>query len=342
MLIPIPKPNRAVQIAQGAARSATSAFDRAASALSLGSVGQAVARSADLATGGVVTRAQEILGVKSGPEYGAVGRVSGKVGGLASSVLRPSEGLSQWGNLSSKLIARMYALGSEGTEDFADGMVRGPITEVVFDSSFNWLSPFESTGPESKAPALMAMIQTGQIGQIANVLQASGLGSVPGVGEYLKSSAEKTKSFSDDLKGRTGITKLNSRQVFSGMPPIKITMVLHLRAMTDPQTQVMDPYQKLLEWAMPKELAEDGVIAELIRNGSNEFIKSMFPSRAPTMIGFNYANNRYSPMVIEAISNPLDGPMSPEGLPIYRAVQITLATLTALDRNDVAGIFSRS
>ena len=64
--------------------------------------------------------------------------------------------------------------------------------------------------------------------------------------------------------------------------------------------------------------------------------------KAPQMVGFTYANNRYAPMVIEGIGNPIDGPMGPTGLPIYRAVQITLATLTALDKNDVAGLFSRS
>lgn len=368
-----------MQLVEGAVRAANNpsgAFERASAAVRSrnegdGPIGVArsAARAADLATGGVLTRVREIAGSvregfsrantaagsQSAPEDEIVGTVVGKIGGI-NATLRPNDGLPQWGNLSGKLIARLYACDSKGKEivspgalraGFSSNDVRGPITEAQFEATLNWQSPFENAGPESKAPALMAMLQTGQVATLANSLLAEAGGDASGglagaARSALIDAASKTAGYARDLEGRTGITKLNSRQVFSGMPPIKITMVLHLRAVTDPQTEVMDPYRRLLEWALPQELAEAGVINELITSGSSDFIKAMFPSSAPRMVGFSYANNRYSPMVIESIGNTIDGPMGPTGLPVYRAVQLTLATLTALDRNDVAGIFSRS
>lgn len=374
-LIPAPKPDTTTKVVEGAVRAVrdpVGAFERATAAVRSRNLGddmtgiaRGAARAADAATGGMLTQAKEVYGsVKEGWQRGmedsagigeaagtaveaeeALGtQVSGAVGGLLASVLRPSDGLPQWGNLSSKLIARLYPCDSAGVEIVGAGGasdVRGPVTEAMFEASLNWQSPFENSGPESKAPALMAMLQTGQIATVANALQAviPGDGMISGM---LSETAEKTAQYARELEGRTGITKLNSRQVFSGMPPIKLTMVLHFRAVTDPETEVMQPYQRLLEWALPKQLAKDGVLAEVIKTGTDDLIKALFPSLAPQMVGFTYGNNRYSPMVIESIGNPIDGPMGPTGLPIYRAVQLTLATLTALDKNDVAGIFSRS
>lgn len=316
-----------------------------------GTVVRGAVRAVDLATGGVVGQIGRVLGRKSaGSSVGSV--VSGRVGGKPITSTTPASGLSQWGNLSPHLIARLYLCDSQGVELSADGIssdgfslgdVMAPATEVNIEATLNWQSPFENAGPESRAPTVMAMLQTGQLATVANALQATGAFSQDSVlGRSLNNIANNTKDFAKDLEGRTGITKLNSRQVFSGMPPIKITMVLHFRAFSDPQKEVMEPYQRLYEWALPKELAADGVLSELITNGSNDFVKSLFPSKAPPLVGFKFKNNRYSPMVIESMSSPLDGPVGKTGLPLYRSVQLSLATLTALDRNDVARIFSRS
>lgn len=271
--------------------------------------------------------------------------VSGLVGGLVDSLLGTASTATQWGNLSPHLIARLYPCDAKGAEiinPLGATEVLAPITESNFEVVLNWQSPFEQTGPESKAPALMAMVQTGQLATVANALQAL----IPGegkAGQLLGDIAKSASTYASELEGRTGITKLNSWQVFSGMPPIKLSMVMHFRALSDPQTEVMEPYQRLLEWALPQELADDGILPELIRNANSgsDVIKGLFPSLAPHMVGFSYANNRYSPMVIENISNPIDGRLDSNGLPIYRAVQITLATLTALDKNDVSKIFRR-
>lgn len=295
-------------------------------------------RTADLATGGLVTAGKEFFGL------------AGDTGGIQAAVIggrdiAPVYGeLSQWGGLSKHLIASIYPCDDTGAEIMGQNNqsqgIMMPATEVQYEATLNWQSPFESAGPESKLPTIMAMIQSGQIGQLANVVGAA-VGTDSKIGEMINKATGSIAGVSDSLKGKTGITKMNSRQVFAGMPPIRITMILHFRAVSDTETQVMEPYQKLLEWTMPQKLAESGVISEMVQ-AKGDVLSGMFPSDAPTMIGFRFANNRYAPMVIESVGNPLDGPMDSEGRPVYRAVQVTLATLTALDRADIANIFTRS
>lgn len=261
--------------------------------------------------------------------------ISGKIGG------NPNErngSLTAWGGLSRHLIGNLYACDSKGIIDTAQGVVAGPVSDITFEASFNWQSPFENAGPESKAPALMALIQTGQIGTVANALQAA----FPNVNAALGDPASTLASAAKDLEGKTGITKLNSRQVFSGMPPIKIPLTMHFRAVTNARSEVLEPYQRLLEWAMPQELAKDGVLPAVIGSGSlADLIKALFPSKAPQMVAFEYAKQKFAPLVIESVSTPLDGPKGDDGLPLYYAVQIQLSTLTALDRADIKGLFIR-
>ncbi len=218
----------------------------------------------------------------------------------------------------------------------------GPITVVSIEGTLNWQSPFESTGPEAKAPALMAMLQSGSLVPVINAIQAANPVENSTVNGFLNSAATKAKQIAKELEGRTGITKLNSRQVFSGMPPVKITMTIHFRAMYDTMAEVVEPYQRLWEFSLPQQLAQDGVLTEVIASTGSEnssFLKAMFPSMAPLMVSMTYANNRFPAMVIEGISNPLDGPMDDNGRPIFRSVQVMLATLTAIDRADVQKFF---
>lgn len=296
-----------------------------------------ISRVADLRTGGLVSAASSIFGAA-----GTADPLTGQVSSNPDQALNVS-GLSQWGALSKHLFATLYPCDAKGVEktgsNGASFAIAAPATDVQFESTLNWQSPFENSGPESKAPTIMAMIQTGQIATVANALQAV----LPdgAAGDLARGIAGKTESWAKALEGRTGITKLNSRQVFSGMPPIRVTLVLHLRAVTDPELEVLQPYQQLLQWAWPQKLAENGVVSEMLTSGEGA-IRAMFPSIAPQMVGFKFGNERYRPMVIESIANPLDGPKDSQGRPIYRSVQVTLATLTALDTNDVADIFSRS
>ena len=302
-------------------------------------IGQ-VTRTIDLRTGGLASAVSSVLGSPK-----SVADPIGQIKSNPNQAINVS-GLSQWGALSKHLFATLYPCDAKGVEKTsstgASSAISAPATDVQFESTLNWQSPFESSGPESKAPTIMALIQTGQVATLANALQLALEGSPVNIGtDFLKNLASKAESAAKALEGRTGITKLNSRQVFSGMPPIRITMVLHFRAVSDPDIEVIQPYQQLLEWAWPQKLAEAGVVSEILTSGDG-VIRAMFPSIAPQMVGFQFGNERFRPMVIESVGNQLDGPKDSQGRPIYRSVQITLATLTALDANDVASIFSRS
>ncbi|HEX8590646.1 hypothetical protein [Pseudomonas sp.] len=269
------------------------------------------------------------------------GTLAGTAVGLLGGVLAASSAASSWGKMSTYLIAQLYACDADGKQlDSEPNFVMGPITDATFEASLNWQSPFENAGPESKAPALMALLQSGQAATVVNALQAA----FPSLASNSTSAsaAETAKNVAKDLEGRTGITKLNSRQVFSGMPPIKIPITLHFRAMLDPETEIMVPYRRLLSWLLPQNLAKDGILTEVIASSGSSaanMVKAMFPSTAPLMVGLKYGINNYYPLVIESISHPLDGPIDSSGKWIYRAVQLTLSTLTALDRNDVPKMF---
>lgn len=52
------------------------------------------------------------------------------------------------------------------------------------------------------------------------------------------------------------------------------------------------------------------------------------------MVGLEYGKQTFSPMVIESMSMPLTVPRSSDGDPLNVAVQLVLATLTALDADD--------
>lgn len=352
-IIPTPITEGATRLVQGATKTVERLSEQVqgriqqeVESVTSGRVLGDIQKAADQATGSLITKAQMALGINSGSATGvpastkAVSSViSGAVGGTDETY--STSDTAQWGQLSPHLIARIYPCNPDGTEKFSDGVslgIKGPITEAAFDATLNWQSPFEQMGPESKAPTLMAMLQTGQIATVANAIQAVIPGNNP-VSELGRTVAGKAEAWAKDLEGHTGITKLNSRQVFAGMPPIRLMFQFHLRAVTSAQAEVMQPFQRLLEWALPQKLAPNGVFNEVISPNGEGFIKSMFPSLAPQMVGFTYGNNRYAPMVIEQIGHPLDGPMDQNGLPIYRVVQLTLATLTALDKNDVATIF---
>jgi hypothetical protein len=303
----------------------------------------------------------DVLGGVGSEIIGAISSEGGKTGavaGIVGAVLSNKAADKTWGNLNPKLIASFFACDSKGNP-LLEPDVKAPISDASIDYTFNWQSPFENTGPESKAPALMAMLQSGQFATVINSLQTVLPDGILKVGGgAMDEMAAKATAMTGELEGRTGITKLNSRQVFSGMPPVKITLTLHLRALKDPESEVYALYQRLLSWSLPQQLAADGTLSSIIQQGGNlgteaanngsmkalqqsgdATIKALFPSEAPMMVGLMYGGQVFKPMVIETISNPLDGPRQRDGKSTYLPVQITLSTLTALDRSDVAKMF---
>jgi hypothetical protein len=257
---------------------------------------------------------------------------------------------SDWTGLNPKLLAKFYPLklGADGgwtqsmdtrkvsdASDFTvfDGVeVWCPITDAQSEMTFNWHSPFEGAGAESKAPTLSAMLQSGSLNA-----------GVQAVGEKIGGSAatDAASSALSSAQGRAGITKLNSTQVFQGMPPVKLSLTAHFRAIVDPQKEVRDPISMLKQWAVPQYLAPDSVIANAIKNGASEpGIETLFPSMVPQIIGMRYGDMTWAPLVIESISEPISGPRDVNGVLISSSVTLSLATLTAIDRQDIQRIYA--
>jgi len=268
-----------------------------------------------------------------------------------SNVRKPDILTSYWDGLSPHLIAKFYPLkkvsGGSGWEQSVeknrvvsaadsftvdDGFeVHAPITDGTSEMTLNWNSPFENAGTESIAGTLTAMLQSGAAASMVQTV-AKALG-VDTKGNSVVAMLEKAT-------GRTGITKLNSTQVFGGMPPLKLTLTLHFRALLDPITEVRMPIVQLQQWAAPQMLSADGTIAAGIAGaGEKDFIETAFPSISPQVIGMKYGDRTYEPMVIESISEPFTGLRSEKGVLVQQSIQITLCTLNALDRRDIARIY---
>lgn len=260
---------------------------------------------------------------------------------------------SDWQGLSPHLIAEFYpvmlTISDDGSRNYVLDVTAGrsvfaPLLDgAEIEYSFNWQSPFEQMGTESKAPALTAMLQSGVMASAYEGFMASTYGekAAEAMGGTSDSIGEAIKS----MEGRTGITKLNSTQTFSGMAPVKCTMKLLFRAYSDPKKEVMQPIQQLLEWAVPKKLSPDSslvLMAKLAGNTSTnvgDYISALLPSEAPQMIAMRYKGRLYSPMVIESITDPITSPTTSGGDYASAEVSLSLASLFAWDKADIKSIY---
>jgi hypothetical protein len=237
---------------------------------------------------------------------------------------------SEWGGLSKHLIATFYEVERGGPEKqqwvpVAGGkVIKAPLTEASMEVVLSWQSPFEGAGADKSAPALSAMMQSGALQPFVS----DGGGASKVLGKF---------------EGRTGITKLNSMQVFSGMPPIKLQVSAMFRAWSDPQSEVEAPFDQLMAWALPKALADDGAVMSVLdglkqaaAGGPLDDAAAMalLPSLAPVKIAMRYKGRLYSPLVIESIGKPLSSPIDGNGRYVELLIPMTLCTLTALDRKD--------
>lgn len=227
---------------------------------------------------------------------------------------------SKWGDkkdkLSPHLIAKFKAMkrgeGGKFIVDDSSPVVEAPLTECNMEMAVNWQSPFENTGAESSFPAITAMLQTGALTPFLN---KAGLG---------ESKFSKTI---ESFAGKSGVSKLNSTQAFTGMPPVKIQAVALFRAWSDPKIEVEAPFDQLMQWSLPEKMAEDGTILSMM-NGE------MLPSTIPVCISMTYKGRTYEPLVIESISHPMGSPVDKNGDHVELLIPLTLCTLTALDRKD--------
>lgn len=241
---------------------------------------------------------------------------------------------SLWDGLSPHLIASIYEVNHK-SERIGDVVVRAVFADDAnLEATFNWQSPFEQAGPESRAPALMAMAQSGALQPLVERL-----------GER---AGNATREISETARGRTGITKLNSTQVFSGMPPLRIQSTLLLRAWRDPDTEVERPLDQLMQWGLPRYLAPEGTMLgasiDFLMGESKSvdaFIEAAMPSEAPSLIAISYKGRTYAPMVIESIGVPLHSPIDKLGRFVQLELPVTFSTLTAKDRNDWTAMRNR-
>ena len=242
---------------------------------------------------------------------------------------------SKWDGLSPHLLAHFFEVDNDNgawkrTSKTDPATVVAPLTEASMEASLNWQSPFEQSGPESKAPALMAMLQSGALQPIVNQVFGSSKDATDA-----SAAQQKSGDFLKQFEGRTGITLLNSTQVFNGMQPVKFQVVAVFRAWSDPVKEVEEPVAKLMEWALPVELSKDGSVlaraAQAVK-GDMGYLEALMPSRAPIRIAMKFKGRTYFPLVIESIGQPLNAPVDRNGRFVEQLIPMTLCTLTALDR----------
>ena len=250
---------------------------------------------------------------------------------------------SQWGDMSPHLLARINQVKKvkaengdtrwEHSKDCDPAVVVCPFVESSLEIQLGWQSPFENAGAESRAPALMAMLSSGALQAVIDAImgnKGTSYSSQGGIADALK-----------EFEGRSGITKTNSTQVFSGMPPLKLSGTALFRAWASTQTEVKQPIDKLISWALPVSLASDStLLAEAVRaaKGEKSWIKALMPSVSPIIVSISVAGQVHCPMVIESVSMKLDKPIDQFGRFIEQELQITFCSLSAIDRGDWARI----
>lgn len=225
---------------------------------------------------------------------------------------------SKWGGLSKHLIASFYEVDRNGKRVNPDVTVKAPLTESNFEVSLNWQSPFENQA-NIESSTLQQLVQSGAI--------------QPPLQKVDNAIGTKLSTLAASVEGRTSVTKLNSTQVFVGEQPAKFNVTAIFRAWEDPQTEVHDPFNQLMKWALPIELAKDGLLlSRLATDGLSSSVP--FPSKSPTLIAVKYKDCTYWPLVIESIAKDTNAPVDKNGKFVELSVPMSLTTLTAIDRQD--------
>lgn len=245
---------------------------------------------------------------------------------------------SKWAGLSRHLIASFFPVESYSSGDDKKVMwrraansveVQAPLTDGNLEATLNWHSPFENTGADQKFSSLSALLQSGTLTPLAilfkEFMDKKGLGN-----SLTDELVDRTRK----LEGRSSITKLNSTQVFNGMPPLKISVTAHFRALEDADVEVRRPLNQLMSWALPQELADAGPILELVRAGD----PSLYPSRVPQILGMKFADMSIMPVVIESMPYPLTAPRDRHGTLLSAQVAMQISSLSALDARDWTAI----
>jgi hypothetical protein len=232
---------------------------------------------------------------------------------------------SLWGNLNPHLIAHFYEVDRDGKRIDPDVTVKAPLTDSNFEIALNWSSPFENQA-NLESSTLQQLLQSGALQPLAQKADSA--------------FGTKLSALAAGVEGRSSVTKLNSTQVFVGEQPAKFNVTALFRAWKDPQTEVHDPFDQLMKWALPIELAKDGLLlSRLATDGLNSSVP--FPSKSPTLLAVKYKDCTYWPLVIESISKDTNAPVGKGGKFVELSVPMLLTTLTALDRQDWSNFTGR-
>jgi hypothetical protein len=241
---------------------------------------------------------------------------------------------SDWTGLSDHLIAKFYPVERKKSEHKdangnntyiwqpiqSEPEVWAPISDGSIDTAFNWHSAFEGVGADQKWSAISALLQTGALKPLADLAD-----------QYLlKGIAEKATT---TFEGKTSVTKLNSTQVFTGLPPATITFTAHFRAYADPSAEVAAPVNQLMMWAHPQELAQDGFLLEAAQGK----LQGLYPSKIPRILAMKYAGSTYLPLVLDGLPVALTPPRDAQGRMLAQSVSIKLQSLSSLDARDWQG-----
>jgi hypothetical protein len=240
---------------------------------------------------------------------------------------------SKWSGLSPALFASLQPVDFNGAVT-GGVIVRAPYTEGQIESSANWSSPHENAGVDSARPALAAGAQSGSLLDLAKAMKGKteGFQAVNGVFASAITGLESAQ-------GRTGMTKINSRQIYTGSAPVKIPLTLKFRAFSDAASEVERPIEQLFEWHLAQKIAGGTALSALLSDNANKgLIENLLPSIIPQILrlelGASNGSRSFSPVVIESISHPLKVPRSKDGEMLNVEVQINVATLVAMDKTD--------
>lgn len=248
--------------------------------------------------------------------------------------------------LNQRLIAKIRPVsednveGGQGKQTF--NPIEGyPIIAALFeDGEFTveaqYSTPFETSNPEGRMPTMMGMLQSGELP--ASMYSYFNLDSETADDSAVKGVVGDAADKLLGLKDKSTFTKINSRQVYTSSSSVRISGTLVFQAWVDAASEVERALNVLQQYASPRKLSDASLVVGMLSEGAD----GMFPSTIPSLVQFQYAGKTYKPMFIESLSAPITAPMNKNGDRIAIKVQITLLSLTAWDKYDIANLRASS
>jgi hypothetical protein len=259
----------------------------------------------------------------------------------ASTVKLPQSSVSLlYSHISSHLVATITALDStkEDLPALGDGIVKGLFVDGDQNIESQWQTPFENSNPEQKLPTLMAGLQSGQISDVMGSLSEKIKKASSTAAEILDPVTGYLQSKAESVRGKTNLTKVNTKQIFLSTASIRLNLTLAFIAIKDPKVEVENQISLLQQWALPVSLADDGLIGGSIKQGSLD----PFPSTIPPFVSLTLHGKTYKPLIIESVQAPLNVPIDSNGNRLSAQVQINLMSLTAWDKQDIINLYGGS